>query len=181
MSNPIEDPGLYNYILLSGTRSPGLAELESGGERSLKWENQQAPGFAGAISICKGEEISEVSYRFTFWKVEHFTAWETVFAPMLRAGMKKRPPRVYELSDPAVSHNEIKAVAGANVGPLKKIGPSKWAVVVKFHEYRKPKATGGPIKPAQTAQEKENEALNADNKALDKQLAAMQAAKASGK
>ncbi|MFS8068766.1 MAG: hypothetical protein ACMG6S_20590, partial [Byssovorax sp.] len=98
------------------------------------------------------------------------------FAAMLRAGTKKRPPRVYELFDAAVAHNEIKAVSVANVGPLKKIAPSKWAVVVKFTEYRKPKASGGPIKPAQTEQEKLNEALNTENKALEKELAAKQAA-----
>lgn len=180
MSNPIQEPTLYDYITLSGTRSPGLCVLEGGGDRSQKWDSQQAPGFAGAITIFKGEEIGEVSYQFILWKVEHFKAWDD-FAAMLRAGTKKRPPRVYDLSDPAVSHNEIKAVAVASVGAMKKIGPSKWGPVVKFTEYRKPKPTGGPIKPAQTAQEKENEALNTENKALDKQLAAMQAAKAAGK
>ena len=175
MSNPIEDPSLYNYFTLDGERSPGLAVLESGGDRGQKWENQQAPGFAGAITIFKGEEISKVSYQIVLWEVAHFAAWEA-FAATLRAGAKKRPPRVYALSDPAVAHSEIKAVSLANLGPLKKIGPSKWAYVVEFTEYRKPKAAGGPIKPAQNEQEKANEALNAENKALEKQLAAAQAA-----
>lgn len=176
MSNPIEDPDLYNCITLDGTRSPGLADLDgNGGDRGQKWENQQAPGFAGAITIFKGEEISEVAYRFTLWEIPHFAAWD-VFAAMLRAGTKKRPPRVYALVDPAVSHNEIKAVAVANVGALKRIAASKWAVVVRFTEYRKPKIAGGPIKPAQSEQEKLNEALNSENKALATELAAKQAA-----
>jgi hypothetical protein len=176
MSNPIENPSIYNYFLLGGVRSPGLATIESGGDRAMKWENQQSPLTAGAITIFKGEEISKVSYTLTLWTPEHFTAWDA-FASMLRAGSKKRPPQVWDLVDPALLHAEIKSVALATLSPApKKVAPSKWTVSVEFTEYRKPKPSGGPVKPAQNEQEKANEALNNDNKALEQQLAAAKAA-----
>jgi hypothetical protein len=174
VANPIQDASLFDYFLLGGVRSPGIASIDSGGERSMKWENQQSPLTAGAITIFKGEEISKVSYTLTLWTVEHFTAWDA-FAATLRAGSKKRPPQIYDLVDPAISHCEIKAVALASIGPIKKSAPSKWNCTVEFTEYRKPKPSGGAVKPAQTEQEKQNEALNNENKALEKELAAKQA------
>ena len=175
MANPIEAPGLYDYFLLGGMRSPGLATLESGGDRAQRWENQQSPLTAGATTIFKGEEISKVSYTLTLWTIEHFTAWDA-FAATLRAGTKTRPPRVYDLVEPSVAHNEIKAVAVASVGPLKRASPSRWTVLIELTEYRKPKPSGGAVKPATTEAERQNEALNNENKALEKQLAAATAA-----
>lgn len=175
MANPIESPSLYNYFLLAGVRSPGLATLDSGGERAQKWEDQQAPGFSGKVTIFRGEEISKVSYTLTLWSVEHFNALDTYLAT-LRAGTKKRPPRVYDLVDPAISHNEIKSVAVASIGPLKKAAPGKWEVKFEFTEYRKLKAAGGAIKPATTQQQKDNEKDAQTVKALQTELAAMDAA-----
>lgn len=174
MSNPIETPSVYNYYLLGGVRSPGLAVIDSGGDRTQKWENQQAPGFTGQVTIFRGEEPSKVSYTHTLWTKEHFDAMDS-FLATLRAGTKKRPPQVYDLSDPALSHNEIKSVAVATIGALKKASASKWTIQIEYTEYRKLKAAGGAVKPAQTDQEKENEALNNQNKALEKELAAKQA------
>lgn len=174
MTTPLDSPEMFDLIFLDGTRSPGLCIRTGGGERKQKWEAQQAPMFAGAYVIFRGEEISTLEVRFELWLPEHFTAWKA-FAAMLRAGAKKRPPRVYALTDLTVEDSEIKQVALASIGRQEKLAPGKWGYTVTFTEYRKPKPIGGPLAP-KSDRDKKIEALNDENKALAVQLAAAKAA-----
>jgi hypothetical protein len=175
-TSPLQSPEQYDYITLDGVKSPGLCIRSSGGERKQKWENQQAPGFAGAFTVFRGEEISTIEYQFQLWEPEHFIAWDS-FVATLRAGQKKRPPRVYDLVDLTIDHNEIKQVAAVSIGRQEKLGPTKWGYTVAFTEYRKRKPIGGvPLPKGKTEIEQKIERLNSENKALGQQLDARLAA-----
>ncbi|MFT3773015.1 MAG: hypothetical protein QM820_47130 [Minicystis sp.] len=180
MSDPIRNPTAYDFFTIDGVKSPGVSRIKSGGDRAENWQNQQAPGFAGAFTVFRYEEISKLTYEIDLFSTEQFAEWET-FVAMLNEGKDRRPPRVYTLVDLRVAHNKITSVAYASVSALQQPTPgeAKWTFEVTFTEYRKRKPTGGPVQPPRNSIETKIDELNKDNAALTKQRdAAFAAARA---
>lgn len=182
MSNPIQNPGGYDYFTLDGVKSPGVSRIKSGGDRAENWQNQQAPGFAGAFTVFRYEEISKVTYEIVLLSQDQFAAWET-FVAMLNEGKDRRPPRVYTLVDLRVAHNKITSVAYASASALQQPTPgeAKWIFEVTFTEYKKRKPTGGPVQPPRNSIEQKIDALNKENQALTKERDAAFAAARRGR
>ena len=175
---PLEQPYVYDTITLDQQLVALACIIKGGGGRTVEFQNQQAPGFGGAFTVMRMEQISTVDYEFHMWLPVHFQAWDRLVA-MLNAGRKKRPPRVYKLGDLRLAGTEITDIACVGIGPQFIVTPGKWGRVVKFTEYRKRRPIGGPLAP-KSAREEKIDALNTENKALEVQLAAAKAAVSTG-
>ncbi|KYG11408.1 hypothetical protein BE21_57500 [Sorangium cellulosum] len=171
VQNPLDTPDAFNFFTVDGLRSPGLALLTSGGNREDEFVHQQSPMLAGAYTVFRGQKNSSVTYQIQLWTTEHFEAWKA-FVEALKAGRKKRPPKVWRLADQRVAHNDILTVSVGNIGAQMKIGPTKFAYEVTFIENRKRKPWGGPAKPPKNKWEERVVRQEAENNALREQLAA---------
>lgn len=176
---PLEQPFAYDTITLDQQLVALACIIKSGGEREMDFQIQQAPGFGGAFTVMRLEQISAVEYEFHMWLPVHFLAWDGLVA-MLNAGRKKRPPRVYKLGDLRLAGTEITDIACVGIGPQFIVSPGKWGRVVKFTEYRKRRPVGGPLRPGPLDAAVKD--AQADLAAANKDLAAAQvaAAKATG-
>jgi hypothetical protein len=178
--SPITTPGAFDFITLDGQRTPGTCKRTSGGNRSYKIDDAQAPGFGGAYTIFRFEEISKIVYRFSVWydpgkptaeSVAAYAALEAFLASLV-AGNKKRPPKSYRFLDLYLGHNGIGSVIVADVGGIEKDeGKMRWSAEVRFSEHKKLRIFGG--KPREkTAQEKDNESKEDRNQKAREELRA---------
>lgn len=172
MTNPLNTPKAFDYIMLDGVKSPGYCERTDGGERSITIEDQQSPGFAGAYVVVKGEKISTITYRFHIWTIDQWKEWGR-FEAMLKAGSKKRPPRVYQLVDLFLRGTEVKQVVLETMSRHTQVKIGHHAIDVKFHEYRKKKPIGGVAIPPPNEDDRLIDTLSAKNADLEKKLEAM--------
>lgn len=179
-AHPSENPTLYEHPTLENVPIPGTRVVRTGGgERSQKVEQQQQPGFAGAFTLVKLEDMATVSYRI---ECADKPAWEAVipFLQVLRKGMRQRPkPAQYRFSDPALEHNEIRSVVVQSIGGLTKTDPSGlWSVEVTFAEWKKRVPVGGPTAPRDDSEfDNKVKGLNARDAAADKAYDAMKKGK----
>lgn len=181
MTSPISNPESYDFFTLDGTRHPGRSMISSGGEREEEWQDQKAPGTAGAFTVFRGEQLSKVSYKIILWEEAHFNDWKT-FAAMMDEGKGRRPnPRVYTLVDLRLSHNKITSVSFAKFGAQEQLGPGRWAYELILKEIKKRKPIGGPALGPRNENEKAIEAQRAKNDALRVQRDAALAAARAGK
>ncbi|MCC6559663.1 MAG: hypothetical protein IT372_42645 [Polyangiaceae bacterium] len=175
-NNPLVNPGPWDKFKLDSVENPGLSELQSGGERKDKIESMQGAGDEGAFTVFKGSEISSLSYLVKVWSVgqlKQLGAW----LELLRSGRKKKPRKVYDHEDPRTAHNEILRTTVESIGPVQKLAPGMWGVVVAFKEWRKKKTTGGPVRgksEGQTAAEQARDFANQQQAEFEKQLNALQ-------
>lgn len=175
-----ENPGIYEHPTLDGIPIPGTCVTrQQGGDRDIKVEQQQQPGFAGAFTMVRGEEMALVTYQIECVDKasrDAVRAW----LPAMRAAQKARQggylrPTAFRFSDPALEHCEIRSVIVKTIGGWVRVKPSnKWTIDVTFAEWKKRVPIGGAAGPrAKSEVEKLIEDVNAQNKALEKQLAAM--------
>jgi hypothetical protein len=172
--DPITNPTANDRITLDGKEVPVLCERMEGGDRKQAVEQHRSPGYAGAYTVVKGEDLSAVTYRFHLWKPRHFQD----FRPWLdtfKAAMKKRPPRVFTLGDPSVAHNEIKQVIIGSMSARVTVARGRYAYDIGFHEYRKRRPIGGVAVPAKDKDDEANQARMARNENASATLASMQA------
>jgi len=175
-ADPDENPTVYEHPTLDDVPIPGTRVVRTqGGDRQMKVEQQQQPGFAGAFTIVKIEEMAALSYAI---ECADKAARDAVKAwlPAMRAAQKKRPkPTAFRFYDPALEHNEIKNVVVQQIGGWTKDDKSgKWTVTIAFAEWKKRVPIGGGAAPrAKTEIEKQIEEQNAQGKALRAQLDAL--------
>ncbi len=180
--NPITHPRLFDSFSLDGKRAPGgLARIKNGGNRAMEYQEAQTPGEVGANLILRFQHVSRITYGIELWTKEHFDTWNPWIADIM-AGKDLRPnPRVYKLQDARVAHNKINLLVFTECSSLLDLAPGKWCYEVSFGEKPKQKRIGGPVKAPANSVEAKIAALGAENKALDAQLAALNAAKKGGK
>lgn len=184
MSNPIDNPEAYDRIALDDDEIQLPCECIAGGDRERKIEQQQSPGFAGWYTVRKGEEPSDLAYRFFMWKVprgddpvDHFEIGRSLVAS-LRAADKQKIPKVYKITDLSVTHNEIKQVTLHKISRLIKVRVGLYAYEIGFKEYRKKRPMGGVAVPAKTSTDLEIERQQAEAERLDAELEALKKAAA---
>ena len=180
MSTPFEVPRAYDTIALDGVPLRGLVKLTGGGERIQKIEQVQAPGYLGAFTIIRLEEMITIDYSIEVWTNEDYN-WLRTFLQVLRQGMKLRPPRgprVYELQDLSIEHLDIKRVAVGKLTPIKHLGKGKHGTIIGVGEWKKKVPIGGaPSALPKSPVEQEVERMNAENKALAAQLTSLKKGK----
>jgi hypothetical protein len=142
MTTPFDTPGAYDYFTLDGEKSP-LCYITVGGHRIQQVQKMQAPGFGGAFTVFRIEEISEVEYEFPAWNAAQYKLIET-FAEKMAAGARKRPVKAYKFLDLRLRHIGIKQVSPFDLGPLDKAkGSQMRRFTCKFIESKKLAPFGG--------------------------------------
>jgi len=179
MSNPIDQPWLYDYITIDDEKVPVLVKHASGFDREVVVEQQQSPGYAGAYTVVKQEKLMEGTFRFMCWLPAHFATMDALIA-RFNAGKLKRPPRVYRIGDAAVAHNQLKQIVIGKISPLIEVShsPIMYAYDIGVFEYRKRRPIGGVAVPEKTADDTKIELQEATNKAGAEALASMEKARA---
>lgn len=179
--NPITNPRLFDKFTLDGNPAPGgVTRIKSGGNRAMEYQEAQTPGEAGANLILRFQHVSRITYLIECWTKAHFAAFDVWIAGIM-SDKDLRPPRVYKLQDMRVAHNRINLLVFTECSAQQELAPGKWGYEVSFGEKPKRKAIGGAVKAPANAVEAKIAALSAENKALDGQLAALNAAKKGGK
>lgn len=139
MTNPIENPTIYDKIILGGITSPGLCEITSGGDREMTVNIQGQPGYQGKVAVYTGEELMSITYRFTIWTKKSFDKWKDVFLPMLDRARKAKPrPEVLTLEDARLQGLGVNAVTVKKISKQITLGPGKFAYEVEVLEWKEP-------------------------------------------
>lgn len=146
-TNPLQNPRVFNKIILGNLESPGLCELKSGGDREMEIQISNFPGTTTKIANTKGENLIPLTYEFQLWTNAHFQAWEPFVAMLNRARLAKPRPEVLSIVDPRLESNNVKAVTVTGISALKKLSSTKFAYEVKLLEFKIGKDILGGLDP----------------------------------
>jgi len=141
-TNPFDSPDAFDFFTLDKVKSP-LCYITSGGHRIQQVQKLQAPGFGGAFTAFRIEEISDVEYEFVAWDASQYAVIEA-FAEKLVAGSRKRPVKSYTFLDLRLRHIGIKQVSPYDISPIDKPkGSQLRRFTCKFVESKKLVPFGG--------------------------------------
>ncbi len=140
MIAPTAVPDLYDFIVVQGIASPGIATV-SGADRGYKWDVKEAKGSAGATTTFQGDGVAKPKVEFQLWLDEHFEAWDT-FVQILKAAQGKNPT-VLDVVHPVFQEHEIRSLVVENIGQVVHKGKGLYSITVSFLEYYPPKPKGG--------------------------------------
>ncbi len=73
--DPLSTPDAWDYIVLAGQISPGVAEI-SGCDITYKWDKPEGKGTSGSDVVFNGRESQEFTVTLTLVAPEHFHTWE---------------------------------------------------------------------------------------------------------
>lgn len=159
MTDPIQDPDLFEHIILADKISPGLAIL-SGHERVVKWDVKEGNGQDGGSTTLKGFPPGSFTVNFYLTKdesfdVDEFADWEP-FADLIWSTVRGKTPKALDIYHPDLARNDYKSVTLGKMGGLVHDGKGGANIAVLFQEYRPPKPKGGsPRKPVPSPREVE--------------------------
>jgi hypothetical protein len=144
-TTPHNNPDLYGYILLGGSRSPGVVTL-TGHDRAHGWEDQKPKGTAGEYTVNRGPQNSSFTATFLLADLEDVEAWDT-FQRLLDSSLSGPKPRALPVYHPDLARNRITDVVVESVGGMTHAKDGGMTVVCKFKEFRppKPKAPAKPV------------------------------------
>src|ERR1700748_2652680 len=99
---PVTNPGAFDLFKLDKLLSPFCRITECNG-RELTWQEQQAPGFAGAFVVFRGEKLVTVPYGIELitndpGSVASFARYQPLVA-YCNAAKNARPPKGMRLVD----------------------------------------------------------------------------------
>jgi hypothetical protein len=141
-ANPISNPAAFDVYKLDKLFSPFSRILECNG-RELTWQEQQAPGYAGAFVVFRGEKLVTVTYGVEIIDRPGFGTVQTML-DYCNAAKTSRPPRGMRLVDLRLAALRIPQVAVARVPWMELESPGHWIFKFKFQEYRRLRIAGGP-------------------------------------
>lgn len=147
MANPLDNPRIYNKIIIGELESPGLCELKSGGDREMEVQISNFPGTTTKIANTKGENLIALTYEFQLWTKNHFELWGPFFEMLDKARLNKPRPSVLAIIDPRLDSSGVKAITVVGISALKKLSPTKWAYEVKLLEFKIAKDLLGTLDP----------------------------------
>jgi hypothetical protein len=141
--NPVDDPELYDSVVLGGVRSPGKATL-SGHDRVVGWDVKEGSGQNGATMTRKGERPVEFTLTLYLADQDDFDAWPA-FVAVVDGTVAGSTPKAVDIYHPDLASQGITSVVKASVGGTVHDGKGGQTIAIKLTEYRPPKpATGSP-------------------------------------
>lgn len=131
--NPISEP--VNYIILAGSRSPGLCDVtEAASQR--RWDERRGFGLSGATSVFRGVALAHPVVTFRLYSEQDWLEW-ALFALLLVKPPPMVRPRAMEIWHPILEDLDIKAVGVEKLDQPIQTGDGEWSIKCKFIEYRK--------------------------------------------
>ncbi|AUX23351.1 uncharacterized protein SOCEGT47_038740 [Sorangium cellulosum] len=137
MPNPIEQPDLYDVILLAGQRSPGQA-IATGAGSPRNWDERKGYGLSGAFLVFTGDGLAKFQVRLLLWEPQHFAEWES-FSALLARPQRGTRPKALDYYHPYHEPLGIKSAVVEDVLQQDQVEPGLWAQDIKFIQYREPR------------------------------------------
>jgi hypothetical protein len=175
--NPYSSPRPHNVFKVKGVDageivSPVCRITECNG-REANAQEQQAPGFTGAILVIRNEHLVSVTYEFPMWNPGTFAQMDTL-AATLGAAMNARPQLSLRLTDLRLRYMRGGGsfdVTPVVIGHQQLVGAGSWTYRVKFTQNARLKIAGGPVQPPRTQAERDIAAQEVTNAAKRQHLA----------
>lgn len=76
MPNPIDNPELYDVVLLANRQAPGLAEVV-GASTPRGWDERKGLGLSGSTLAQVGDPLPDFTINVYLWESAHFAAWDS--------------------------------------------------------------------------------------------------------
>jgi hypothetical protein len=135
-ASPLDSPGIYDKLVVSGRVSPGVFQLQ-GGERSYNWDKKKAAGAQGATSTYLGWNPTDgIKGKFLVWTNPDIFELTDEFLPLFQYDASKQSPKPVQVYHPVLALNQITAVTIDSIGPLTPEGKGLWSVTVEMSEFR---------------------------------------------
>lgn len=96
MPNPIDNPDLYEVVVLAGKQAPGLAEVV-GASTPRGWDERKGQGLSGSTLAQVGDGLPDFTINVYLWLPPHFQAWDAWKSLIARGarGSRYSPMDVY--------------------------------------------------------------------------------------
>lgn len=137
-SMPATHPAIYKSIIADLVESPGVVTL-SGHELAPEIETKSAKGSTGATNTVHGQKIGRFTATFNLIDLDDVTAWES-FSKILASTFNGPKPKAISCYHPDLVRQRITDVVVESLGPLQYDSKGGATAVVKFVEYRPPRA-----------------------------------------
>jgi hypothetical protein len=141
MPNAVDDPELYDTLVVGGQRSPGVVKL-SGHDRKIGWDVKKGPGQSGASTTRTSEDPVEFEAAFYLADAEEIAAFRTWLA-YVRTTVNGTTPKALDTYHPDLAENDIKSVVLASIGGVAHDGKGGETRKIRLLEYRPARAKGG--------------------------------------
>lgn len=138
VANPIDDPDLYDAVLLGGAWTPGVADVAGAGD-PRKWDKQDGKGQSGATIKYNGRGLAEFDIVLTFTERRHFDAWRT-FKVVLEPPEGASPTGL-DIVHPLLEDVGITSVVVQNVSQITQPEPGIYQVTISLLQNRAPVPT----------------------------------------
>lgn len=145
--DPISQP--CDYILLSGKKSPGIAEVVGAGSpRKLK----PIEGYAlsGGFVLFRGNKLAQFSVDIRLYTAQDWADWYA-WKPLVDRVPVGERAKALQIWHPHLEDLKISAVLVEDVSQPKQGENGVWTITIKFHEWREPKRELGKPDAAKPA------------------------------
>jgi len=161
---PLSAPAAHDVFKVTGPSgsfySPPCKIVECNGRESIAQE-QQAPGYTGAILVIRGTHLVSVSYEITLWDPNGFKTYAPLIA-MLKAAQNARPQQSLVLVDLRLRDLTVPRVTPVVIPHQQLQDVGKWSYKIKFMENARLKLAGGPVQPPRNANEQKIQQLEGE-------------------
>lgn len=137
--NPLDNPELFDVVLLGGVQAPGIVSAESieSFKKAHEWDVKKGKGSTGGTTTFVQRPPTKGTLEFWLWEPEHWTEWAN-FLPLLKYDPTKKAPQAVDLYHPSLAEIDLTAVVTESVGAVYKIGPGWYARKIDFLEFFPP-------------------------------------------
>ncbi len=136
--NPNSQP--IDYFTLAGQKSPGIAELENGGDLLRELKERRGFGVSGAFAVFSRVPLVNFTFKIRLVTPEHWAAWH-VWKSIVYKLPEKRIGAL-DFWHPLLEDHGVKSVIVQSISTPKREGEDGgWAVLIGFKEQRAPKLT----------------------------------------
>lgn len=165
MANPLDNPELYNIVILSGEASPGVCKI-TGHDRKIGWDIKAGSGQSGATTTLKDIPPVEFELDLHLATPEDFAALPA-FLDLVRSTISGASPVAREIYHPDLAANDISSVVMASIGGLVHDANQGAHQKIRLLEYKPPKKKGGSPNGSKTSAKTTSKAPDPNQAALD--------------
>ena len=135
-TNPIDNPQLWDVVIISGVQAPGIVEPFEF-KRQHDWDVKRGKGTVGGTVTFVQKPPAEGSIKFLLWTPEQFAAWDN-FLPLLKYDPTKKTVTAVDIYHPSLDAIDVSSVVTTKIGNIIHEGKQLYSVTVDFLEYFPP-------------------------------------------
>lgn len=132
--DPITKP--VDYILLSGKRSPGLAEV-TGATSPRRYDERRGYGLSGATVVFRGIGLTRFTVKLRLYTEIDWADWDA-WKPLIDRPPVGTRPRSLDIWHPHLEALEVKSCVVEDVAQPEQTADGEWTIELKFIQYRRP-------------------------------------------